>query len=213
MSVIGGEQLSEQIIISTTKAATEITAALTRGSEAMIKQVAKIAGAALHKVDRRKEGKMTIKNLQRVSGGDLHSQSISPELYHTLIKDLKKRGVDFSIEKGKDSLTYVHFKGADVDTVRHALKQVEAKLGLTPPKTTNHEPGQPSQGSPDQKNPTKAAPQDAPPKQTPAYYRNVALTGKPQTRKELTQTIQQRARTIKKTQTRTPKRTRAHGAR
>ncbi|WP_160149053.1 DUF3801 domain-containing protein [Arcanobacterium ihumii] len=45
-----------------------------------------------------------------------------------LSKDLKKRGVDFAIEKGSDGLTHVHFKGADVDTMQHGFKMAQARL-------------------------------------------------------------------------------------
>lgn len=140
MSITGGEQLTEQIIISSSKAGMEVTAKVSQLSAAALKFLMNMASTGLHKLPttagHREHGKMTIKNLQRRAGGDLHAQQVSTELLKSVQHDLKKRGVDFSVEKGADSMYYVHFKGADVDTVRHALTQAEAKI------STMHAPSQ-----------------------------------------------------------------------
>ena len=65
--------------------------------------------------------------LQRQMGGDLHPLAIAPELERYLKADLRRRGVNFSLEKAPDGNTYVHFSGRDVDTVQHGLKQSAAR--------------------------------------------------------------------------------------
>lgn len=132
MSITGGEQLTEQVIMSSSKAGMEVTGKVAQLTAAGLKLLMRLSAAGLKKLPttagRREHGKMTIKNLQRRAGGDLHAQQVSTELLRSVQHDLKRRGVDFSVEKGADALYYVHFKGADVDTVRHALTQAEAKI-------------------------------------------------------------------------------------
>lgn len=78
-------------------------------------------------------GQMSVKRLQRLSGGDLQSKEISPELLRSVKADLRRRGISFSVEKAADGKTYVHFSGRDVDSVRHSLKQAGARLGTRAP--------------------------------------------------------------------------------
>lgn len=69
----------------------------------------------------------SLATLQRQMGGDLHPLAIAPELERYLKADLRRRGVNFSLEKAPDGNTYVHFSGRDVDTVQHGLKQAAAR--------------------------------------------------------------------------------------
>ena len=69
----------------------------------------------------------SLATLQRQMGGDLHPLAIAPELERYLKADLRRRGVNFSLEKAPDGNTYVHFSGRDVDTVQHGLKQSAAR--------------------------------------------------------------------------------------
>lgn len=131
MSVLGGEQFAQQITIALTQAGIKVSGALWNGTARSTSAVLKAIGRALKKVPgihTEPQGKMSLKKLQRTSGGDLHAQEISPELVRRLKRDLTRRGLDFSMEKGKDGHTYFHFKGADVDTVRHAIAQVAAAI-------------------------------------------------------------------------------------
>ena len=89
-------------------------------------------------------GVMTLSGLQEKAGGDLHSIDVSDELITDLKADLKERGVDFAIEHAPDGNTYVHFRGADTDTVSHGITQAKAtlekKLKDAPAKTDVDEP-------------------------------------------------------------------------
>lgn len=131
MSILASEQLSEQIIIASARAAVTVTASLTHLTRESLTSVLKASQAAFKRLPSSfhlTEGKMSLKRLQKTSGGDLHTQEVSDELKRTLQRDLKKRGVDFSVEKGRDGKTYVHFKGADIDTLNHAFTQAQARL-------------------------------------------------------------------------------------
>lgn len=128
MSIISGEQLSQQIVI-TSAVGISVTARLASGTLAGLKGTLRVIRAGLkHVKDKGQHGQMRLRNLQRAAGGDLHQQAVTDRLVATLTRDLKKRGVDFSLEKGHDGVHFVHFKGADADTMRHALLQAEKRL-------------------------------------------------------------------------------------
>ncbi|MFC5369458.1 PcfB family protein [Arcanobacterium bovis] len=76
-------------------------------------------------------GQMTLRRLQKNAGGDIHPVEISQELKDDVAQYLRRKGVDFAIEKAPDGSHYIHFKGSDVSIVEHALKQVKIKLKLT----------------------------------------------------------------------------------
>ncbi|QRV02061.1 PcfB family protein [Arcanobacterium phocisimile] len=79
--------------------------------------------AGTHKIG---DGSTKFKAL--VNKGDLHPIEVSSELVKDFKKDLKKRGVDFAVEKGADGKTYIHFIGKDADTIKHALSQARTRL-------------------------------------------------------------------------------------
>lgn len=132
MSILGGEQLTEQIIVTITRLGVSITGSLLHATQRSLLQALRLTGKALTHLPgaptSTPTGKMSIRKLQHLAGGDLHAQQVTPELVATMKRQLKRRGVDFSIEKAPDGLTYFHFKGADVDTVRHALSQAAAAI-------------------------------------------------------------------------------------
>ena len=93
----------------------------------MMKGVASMPASALANHFMHGNHQASLANLQRQMGGDLHPLAISPELERYLKADLRRRGVNFSLEKAPDGNTYVHFSGRDVDTVQHGLKQAAAR--------------------------------------------------------------------------------------
>lgn len=99
-------------------------AGLKTGLATVAKAAAKIPGLP----GAPEHGKMSVKQLQRQGQDGLHAVELSKELLSGIKHDLAKRGVDFAVEKAVDGKTYVHIKSKDVDTLNHALSQVNAKL-------------------------------------------------------------------------------------
>lgn len=97
---------------------------LTKIVKESLEQVKKIPAVPLNP----EHGQQTIKYLQYASKGDLHNQTVDKSLLKDLRHDFQKRGLDFAIEKGKDGQTYIHFKGADIDAVKHGLTQAQQRL-------------------------------------------------------------------------------------
>lgn len=131
MTVMGGDQFAQQITIALTQAGITITGEIWSRTAGATSNMLKTTGQALKQVTgvgQEPQGKMSLRKLQRTSGGDLHAQEISPELVRRLKRDLTRRGLDFSMENAADGRTYFHFKGADVDSVRHAIAQVAAAI-------------------------------------------------------------------------------------
>lgn len=93
----------------------------------IMKGVASMPASALANHFMHGNHQASLATLQRQMGGDLHPLAISPELERYLKADLRRRGVNFSLEKAPDGNTYVHFSGRDVDTVQHGLKQAAAR--------------------------------------------------------------------------------------
>lgn len=119
-----------QMTIQMTHEAVTITSAVTRLSTSALSQIMRVAGAGLGRVKTKhlETGKVTITRLQRQAGGDLHALPITPELERSVKADLRRRGINFSIEHGADGGTYVHFSGRDVDEVQHGLQQAAARF-------------------------------------------------------------------------------------
>ena len=93
----------------------------------IMKGVASMPASALANHFMHGNHQVSLATLQRQMGGDLHPLAIAPELERYLKADLRRRGVNFSLEKAPDGNTYVHFSGRDVDTVQHGLKQSAAR--------------------------------------------------------------------------------------
>ena len=93
----------------------------------IMKGVASMPASALANHFMHGNHQASLATLQRQMGGDLHPLAIAPELERYLKADLRRRGVNFSLEKAPDGNTYVHFSGRDVDTVQHGLKQAAAR--------------------------------------------------------------------------------------
>lgn len=222
MSTIGGDELTRSVIVHGTEAGLKVTAALSRLTVSSMKAALDAGTWAIAKTplgrQHRDHGKMDLKSLQKLTGGDLHSQEVSPDLLRTLQRDLKRRGVDFAIEKAPDGGFYVHFKGADVDTLKHAFTQAQARLDQASPRHGQTRDDQPTQKPvPEQKEqrsqhaPSKqkdATPTEAPTaepglaKQSLEHFHKVGLSSQselagkktvPQTRADVKQTIQARA--------------------
>ena len=74
------------------------------------------AAAKSQKMPEIKHGQMTLKELQKQSGGGLATVELKDPHLRTLKDTLKKHGVDFSaVKDGKGQYTLI-FKGKDVDT-------------------------------------------------------------------------------------------------
>lgn len=93
----------------------------------IMKGVASMPASALANHFMHGNHQTSLATLQRQMGGDLHPLAIAPKLERYLKADLRRRGVNFSLEKAPDGNTYVHFSGRDVDTVQHGLKQSAAR--------------------------------------------------------------------------------------
>ena len=107
-----------------------VTDKIKAGAGAMMdimKGVASMPASALANHFMHGNHQTSLATLQRQMGGDLHPLAIAPELERYLKADLRRRGVNFSLEKAPDGNTYVHFSGRDVDTVQHGLKQAAAR--------------------------------------------------------------------------------------
>jgi len=107
-----------------------VTDKIKAGAGAMMdimKGVASMPASALASHFMHGNHQTSLATLQRQMGGDLHPLAIAPELERYLKADLRRRGVNFSLEKAPDGNTYVHFSGRDVDTVQHGLKQAAAR--------------------------------------------------------------------------------------
>lgn len=120
-------QWGSKVVLNLGKKATLTT--LKGGLHATEKALAKVPGLP----GAPEHGKMSVKQLQHKSQDGLRAVQLSAELVKNITHDLKKRGVDFAVEKAKDGNTYVHIKAKDVDTMQHAISQVNAKLAK--PKT------------------------------------------------------------------------------
>jgi len=80
------------------------------------------------KTPKMKHGQMTLKELQKQSGGGLATVELKDPNLRLLKNTLNKHGVDFSaVKDGKGKYT-VFFKGKDADTVTHAFKQYTQKV-------------------------------------------------------------------------------------
>lgn len=135
MSGEEGMHFASQLIMQVGQSGAQLIVRLTGMGMRGVGRTLSVAGAGIEhwRQQHINTGEMTIRRLQHKASGDLHQQDIDPEILKSLRKDLKSRGVDFAIEKGRDGQTYVHFSGRDVDTIDHAIKQVAAthRINLT----------------------------------------------------------------------------------
>lgn len=117
--------VSQQGVRVAFNAGTKLThKTVTTSLKAATKAIEKIPGLP----GQPEHGKMTVKALQRKTNDGLHAIEIPPEMLKGIQHELKKRGVDFAIDKAQDGNYYVQIQGKDADTMKHALKQVQAKL-------------------------------------------------------------------------------------
>lgn len=132
MTIINIEQLAETIVTSASRGVVRVSAKVSSLGLRGLSQVMKISAQEVKKLPHvpgsPDHGKMTIKALQKKTGGDLHAQQLDQSLIKDIQKDLKKRGVDFAIERGHDGHTYIHFSGSDTDAMSHAIDQVRTKI-------------------------------------------------------------------------------------
>lgn len=127
MSGEEGVQMSMQMMTSAGQAGIKIITKLAGTSANLtwqgLRATQNLAAEAVR--NKLNSGDMNLKRLQTLTGGDLHQQEIiSPDKLAELKTDLKKRGLNFSIENAADGNTYLHFSGKDIDTISHALNQV-----------------------------------------------------------------------------------------
>lgn len=86
----------------------------------------KTAANAVH--DIRHSGKVSAKTLQK-DHGTLKVEEIDPDQQHGIIRELKKQGIAFHLERDKQTgKIYLHFAGNDADEVRHAVDKIVARL-------------------------------------------------------------------------------------
>ncbi|VDG75787.1 Protein of uncharacterised function (DUF3801) [Actinobaculum suis] len=135
MSIIGSEQYAQTITAELTRTGVKVSGIAITASSKIFLRGLKLAEHGLQKLPgvpkKNPHGKLRLRTLQHISGGDLHSLPVSSNLMNSLSRDLKKRGINFSVEKGTDGTTYFHFAGKDIDSVRHAITQVAARVEKT----------------------------------------------------------------------------------
>lgn len=130
----GGQQ-ALQVSIALAREGVTIAGQVTSLTKEALGQVMQLAATGLSQAKSAMldTGQMSVKRLQRLSGGNLRTKEISPELLRSVKADLRRRGISFSLEKAADGKTYLHFSGRDADSVRHSLKQTSARLGVSRP--------------------------------------------------------------------------------
>lgn len=134
MTVLQAEMFTDQIMMAIARGGVTISVNVGKRISAATLDAAHggaeriIAAYKARRGNSGETGVMTLSGLQEKAGGDLHSIDVSDELITELKADLKERGVDFAIEHAPDGNTYVHFRGADTDTVSHGITQAKATL-------------------------------------------------------------------------------------
>ncbi|WP_139738724.1 PcfB family protein [Actinomyces wuliandei] len=139
-----GAQQTISVLIKLAYGAVSVSGSVTRLTSGALAQMMQLtsAGMSQARTHALETGQMSVKRLQRTSGGNLRAQEISPALLRSVKADLRRRGVSFAVEKGADGRSYVHFNGRDTDTIRHAMTQVGARLGARAVQRTQSRPTQ-----------------------------------------------------------------------
>lgn len=73
-------------------------------------------------------GKMTVKRLHNVEGGGIQHAEVPRELLASVQQEMRRAGVNFSLEKAPDGRAYLHFSGNDLASVEHGLNQARARV-------------------------------------------------------------------------------------
>ena len=125
-----GGQNALRVIINIARGTVNMTCKLGAVTASSLGDVMRLGSAGLRQAATRRleTGQLSLTRLQRVSGGSLGSPRISPQVIRSLRADLRRRGVNFSMEKGVGGVTQVSFTGKDVNTVSHGLSKVGARL-------------------------------------------------------------------------------------
>ncbi|MFY9263340.1 MAG: DUF3801 domain-containing protein [Arcanobacterium sp.] len=133
MSIAGIESIGERVTMVAAEKGIQVTARLTaKLTNAALRQI----GEAVARLSNRHSSgetssEMSLPELHQSNRGDIHPLEIPDSMVDEVRADFNERGVAFAIEQGQDGATYVHFKGADADSVRHGIDQVAAKLDKT----------------------------------------------------------------------------------
>ncbi|VEG28515.1 DUF3801 domain-containing protein [Actinomyces howellii] len=142
-----GGQAALKVYIEITKDAVKVVSKVVDVTARSLYNITRMAGHGLSQAVSRQlnTGSMSLSRLRRNVGPDLKSVAISPQMARSLRADLRRRGVSFSIEKGADGHSYVHFSGKDINTVRHGLAQVQARISREMKKSVNQPDGRTAQ--------------------------------------------------------------------
>ncbi len=73
-------------------------------------------------------GKMSVKRLHNIEGGGIQHAEVPQELRATIQQEMRRAGVNYSLEKAPDGRAYLHFSGNDLASVEHGLKQAQARI-------------------------------------------------------------------------------------
>ena len=122
------QTLTPQAIALTAQAVAELLEALVRkGGETI---VTKSAEAIEHRMN---SGKMSLKKLNRKTGGDTYRIDLSKSMANDLADKLKKGGIDFSVSYDKASgKGFISYPASSAPFVNQSVKDVYAKNGLNP---------------------------------------------------------------------------------
>lgn len=141
MSISGIETIGEQVTMQASAAGIRASARLTSTlTVSSLKAISHALGALAQRMKSTgvTSGEIPLDELMASNRGDIHPIEIPEAMVSEIRAEFDERGIQFSIEHGADNLTYVHFRGADADAVRHAIDQVTARVekDLEPVKTT-----------------------------------------------------------------------------
>lgn len=132
MSILDPTEIVNTITTVISKNSIQISASATKLTLGMMLKIFSTGVEQLKKIPavpgNPTHGQKSIKRLQHENNGDLHNQVVEKKLLKDLKHDFRARGIDFAIEKGKDGQTYLHFKGGDVDSIKHGFLQAKARL-------------------------------------------------------------------------------------
>lgn len=144
MTISGIENIGEHIAMTTVATEARVTAKiLTTLTPAVLRHVSNGVHALARKLDLESvtSAQMPLEDLHKTNRGDIHPVEIPENFLDDVTATFNERGIAFAVEDGLDGATYLHFRGADADSVRHVIDQVatkvEADLGVkqTPPQT------------------------------------------------------------------------------
>ncbi|MBW3089207.1 DUF3801 domain-containing protein [Bifidobacterium miconisargentati] len=101
---------------------------LLKGASWPLRKGAQAAKDAIH--TKLTTGRMSEKRLQITGGGDLHHLEFNPEKLKDITRELRKAGVNYSIEEHDNGQWFLIFQGKDQDHIQHVVARALGELDL-----------------------------------------------------------------------------------